>query len=232
MTLNKSRFDCLNIPICKTLTSFFFLVGIQFLFHTGCIFHFLATDFKNGRWFGFLTNWSYLSLCCTLGLDLLHTIFHKTQYSALAARILANIGLPAAFVVTIAYFSLLYKPGDALSFTSLSTHCINSVTALIHIITHDCTYCFFDVLFTVAYALTYLVINIIFTYGSRRPIYKILDWITNPTGSARISVAILAGLVFTQFMIVLFTRFLQRNVSRKDANKMSSDVELSTVRSL
>ena len=78
-------------------------------------------------------------------------------------------------------------------------------------------------------------ILICYEYGSRKPIYKILNWMKDPTQSVIISCAILVGLVFVQFTIVLLTKFLKTYFSSEkeenhNAKNSSSTIEISTVR--
>ncbi|KAF6034925.1 hypothetical protein EB796_006765 [Bugula neritina] len=124
---------------------------------------------------------------------------------------LYNIALPTSVMVTLAYWMLLYKPGESvLSFGNISTHAANVVLMLIEEYCSRMPTRILHLYQPITYCVIYGIFNISVWGVSQLVIYSIFDWTSSPGFAAGLLIAMLVGYGIVQFFLFVIYFLLHK----------------------
>ncbi|XP_041361507.1 protein rolling stone-like isoform X2 [Gigantopelta aegis] len=197
--------------------------------------YFATSAANRWKWPIFLTNWSLVVLLVSAVWDLAVTFHtqcnrkdvltgdcHLMPWYLKADWVIHNIAGPAAFSISLMYWTLLYTPGQSFEgfrILSFLSHGINSIYAFINIIVSGIPTRILHFYQPLIYAITYVIFTVVYhaaggANDKDEPyIYLPLDWSApNKAGPVALG-AIVLGLAMHLF--VYFIAFLRELVASK-----------------
>jgi len=90
-----------------------------------------------------------------------------------------NLAYIGCIVMVVMYWSFVVEDEHLTSkfvFSYVNDHAINMVLLLIDFCFHEITFRFLHAVYTVVYALIYVVVNIVYQFAADKPVYKVMDW--------------------------------------------------------
>ncbi|CAG9796420.1 unnamed protein product [Diatraea saccharalis] len=195
---------------------------ILFLTCVGILVMSLLVD-HTAFWIIYMTNWGVVIITVTTGLAFavstraflrgpIDSTFGLPWYLKLYWASY-NIGLTAAFLITVFYYSFLYElvlesEMESNPITDLLTHGINSVVMFLLLITSMQPSHVLHCVYPIAVLTVYSIFNVIYYYAGGenhlgdRFIYPMLDW-SNPGLATGVLFGCLAGVIILHVVIVL-----------------------------
>lgn len=125
--------------------------------------------------------------------------------------VLFLLGTELAIVITILYWSLLYRPGYTVTGVDFNTHGTQSIVSIIELLISGVPIRFYHFYFTQIFAGVYVVFSGIYfvaggtnVRGTKRYIYSVLDYGENPG----LAVGLALGVIIVLLPIVHFVFYL------------------------
>ncbi|XP_041349769.1 protein rolling stone-like isoform X1 [Gigantopelta aegis] len=156
---------------------------------------------KSRKWFIYLTNWSYFCLTLDALLEFIAVVFVRrtrpdilsgdctvTPWYLKVVWFVYNLSSCSAVLVTSLYWSLLHKPGEHITITTLIEHALNGVYVILNLPVTAVPFKIYHMYQTMIFGVVYITFTIVYqalggTNRHDKPyIYPQIDW--NHPGTA------------------------------------------------